>query len=120
MNKIQKISLGAMVALSVLMPVLAFALPVPTPPIASSPVTLAEIEERIRQVAQFLIIVGVILAVIFIIWGGLAYMFARGDDTKVKEARKRIWSGVIGAVIVLAVGVILQTLAALVTRTFFG
>ena len=82
--------------------------------------TLDKIQQLIETVANWLIIIGVVIAVIFIIWGGLKYMYARGDETKATEAKESIKSGIIGAVIVLGVGVILRTLAAVVTRTFFG
>ena len=106
--------------MALMMPVLVLALNAPVPPVGGTAVTLSEIEGRIRQVAQFVIIVSVILAVIFIIWGGIAYMTAGGDETKTKAATGRIWNGVIGAAVVLAVGVILQTLAGLITRNFFS
>ncbi len=109
-----------MMVMALLMPVLVLALVGPTPPVGGTPVTLSEIEARIRQIAQFIIIVSVILAVIFIIWGGIAYMTAGGDETRAGAAKTRIWNGVIGAAVVLAVGVILQTLAALITRSFFS
>lgn len=109
-----------MVVFALLIPVLVLALPVPTSPVGGSPITLSEIEARIRQIAQFIIVVSVILAVIFIIWGGITYMTAGGDETKAGAAKTRIWNGVIGAAVVLAVGVILQTLAALITRSFFS
>ena len=113
----------ALVSLSVavlLMPVLVLALATPTPPTAGTPVTLNEIEVLIRRVAQFLIIVSVIIAVIFIIWGGVMYMAARGNEEQATSAKTTIWNGVIGAAVVLGVGVILQTLAGLITRSFFA
>lgn len=120
MNKVQKIAYISVTAMVLLMPVFVLALTNPVPPLTGSAITLDEIKDRITQIATFLIIVGVILAVIFIIWGGIAYMFAGGDETKSGEAKARIWNGVIGAGVVLAVGVILQTLAGLIARTFFN
>ncbi|OGN02621.1 MAG: hypothetical protein A2655_02770 [Candidatus Yanofskybacteria bacterium RIFCSPHIGHO2_01_FULL_43_42] len=121
-KNISRTTLVALAIIAVLMPVLVLAgtLPTPTPPTTGSAITLLEIEELIRRIAQFLIIVSVILAVIFIIWGGVMYMAARGDDEKVKSAQSTIWNGVIGAAVVLGVGVILQTLAGLITRSFFA
>lgn len=113
----------AVLMLSVLaMPFFALALNEPTPPIGSegSGIDLAEIQSLIERIAQFLILVGVIVAVIFIIWGGITWMAAGGNDENVEKAKSRIKNGVIGAAIVLGVGVILQTVAKLVTRTFFG
>ena len=110
-----------MTALVLLVPVLVLAaLPNPTLPVTGSAITLQEIQDRIEQIARFLIIVGVILAVIFIIWGGIAYMFAGGDETKSTAAKDRIKNGIIGAAVVLAVGVILQTVAGLIARSFFN
>lgn len=82
--------------------------------------TLNKIKDVIQTVANWLIIVGVIIAVIYIIWGGVSYMAARGDPGKVKAATDAMKNGLIGAIIVLGVGVILRTLAAVVVRTFFG
>ena len=110
-----------MTALVLLMPVLVFAaLPEPVLPLGGGAVTLAEIQDRITQIAKFLILVGVVLAVIFIIWGGIAYMFAGGAEEKTTAAKERIKNGIIGAAVVLAVGVILQTVAGLIARSFFN
>ena len=83
-------------------------------------VTLGEVENVIRGIARFLVVITVIIAVIFIVWGGVMWMAARGDDEMAGRAKKTIINGIIGALVVLGVGVILQTLAAIVTRTFFG
>ena len=121
MNRSKKMGYILMTTLVLLMPVLVLAaLPNPVPPLTGQAVTLSEIEVRITDIARFLIIIGVVLAVIFIIWGGIAYMFAGGVEEKTTAAKDRIWNGIIGAAVVLAVGVILQTLAGLITRTFFS
>ncbi len=121
-KKTQKAVLISLAMVAVLMPVLVLAanLPVPVPPTAGTPVTLNEIETLIRRIAQFLIIVSVIVAVIFIIWGGVMYMAARGNEDQATAAKTTIFNGVIGAAVVLGVGVILQTLAGLITRSFFA
>ena len=120
MKNISKTTLVALAVIAVLMPVLVLAaLPTPTPPTAGQPITLVEIEALIKRIAQFLIIVSVIIAVIFIIWGGVMYMAARGNEDQATAAKTTIWNGVIGAAVVLGVGVILQTLAGLITRSFF-
>lgn len=121
MKKIQKVAYVSMMVMVLLMPVLVLAaLPNPTPPLTGGAVTLAEIQDRITTIARFLIVVGVVLAVIFIIWGGIAYMFAGGDEAKAGTAKTRIMNGIIGAAVVLAVGVILQTVAGLIARSFFN
>ena len=123
-NKVKKVLYGGAVAVALIVPILSMAavLPEPSNPITpgGTPLNLAEIERLIGRIAQFLIVAGVILAVIYIIWGGIAWMMAGGSDEKSKVAKQRIWNGVFGAAIVLAVGVILQTLAGLITRSFFS
>lgn len=83
------------------------------------PITLGEVEELIGTIANFLIIVGAVIAVIFIILAGLKYVTAGSDSGKVEEAKAMLKNGVIGAAIVLGIGVIMQTIAMLVTRDFF-
>lgn len=107
------------VALLVLMPVFVLAqLPTVSPPVVPG-TTLTEVENIIRRIAQFVLVIGVIAALIYIVLGGIEWMRAGGDDAKIKTAKTRIWSGVWGALVVIAVGLILQTLAGVVTRVFF-
>ena|SRR3989344_4275667 len=119
-KKLIRTVLFALTVMAVLTPALALALPTPTPPVTGTPITLVEIEALINRIAQFLIIVSIIIAVIFIIWGGILYMAARGDEAKADTAKTTIYNGIIGAAVVLGVGVILQTLAGLITRSFFA
>lgn len=120
MNKISKTTLATLAIVAVLMPVLVLAaLPTPTPPVTGEGIDLDEIEDLIQRIAQFLIVVSVIVAVIFIIWGGVMYMAARGNEEQATAAKTTIFNGIIGAAVVLGVGVILQTLAGLITRNFF-
>lgn len=122
MNKIRKISKWAVPIALTALPflVLAVVIPNPTNPIGGGAVTLTEIEDIIRGIARFLIIVSIVIAVIFIVLGGIMYMAARGNEEAVGKAQTTIKNGIIGAVVVLAVGVILQTLAGIVSRSFFG
>ena len=119
MNKIAKFASISAIAMLVLMPVFVLAqLPTVSPHIVPG-TDLAEIENILRRVAQFIIVFGIIVAVIFIILGGVKWMRAGGDQIKISEAKTQIWSGVWGSLVVLAVGLILQTLARVVTRVFF-
>ncbi len=83
------------------------------------PITLPEVDSLISQVAQFLLVVSVLIAVIMIVWSGITYMYAGADAAKVTEAQGRLKSAIIGAAIVLGVGVIIDTIAGIVTRGFF-
>ena len=117
MEKFKKIWRLAVPTALVSLPVLALA-DVDLP--AGTGLSLLGIQQIIETVANWLIIIGVFIAVIYIIWGGIQYMTARGDSAKATKAKDAIIHGVIGAAIVLGVGAILRTTAALVTRTFFG
>jgi len=83
------------------------------------PVTLDVLDYIIFRVSTFFITVSALLAVIFIIWAGVSYMYAGEDTTKVQTAQARLKSGIIGAAIVFGVGVIIQTIASVVTLDFF-
>jgi hypothetical protein len=116
-NTVAKVAIGTAMAL---MPVMVLAqLPTPTSPYAGQPITLADVQGLIETVARFLILISVIIAVIFIVWGGIMYMMAGDDAAKAGAAKSRIVNGIIGALVVLAVGLILQTLASLVNWTVF-
>ena len=86
---------------------------------AGKPITLPEVDSLIGRIAQFLVVTSVLIAVIMIVWSGITYMYAGSDATKVGEAQTRLKNAVIGAAIVLGVGVIIQTIAGIVTRDFF-
>lgn len=83
------------------------------------PITLDVLDYIIFRVSTFFISVSGVLALIFIIWAGVTYMYAGEDTTKVQAAQGRLRSGIIGAAIILGVGVIIQTIASVVTLDFF-
>lgn len=83
------------------------------------PITFNEIDYLISRVAIFVMFASVSLAIIFIVRAGITWMMAGADSKKVDDARAQLKSGIIGALIVLGVGVIINTLAAIVTREFF-
>jgi len=114
-SKAQKFAYGAAALSMLLIPALAFAqLSNPVPPVAGPSVNLVTIQNIIQRVAQFLITIALIIAVIFILWGGIMYMAAGSDEAKAGEAKSRITNGIIGAAVVLAVGLILSTLSTII------
>jgi hypothetical protein len=120
MLKYKQIAKVGVATAMALMPVIVLAqLPTPTSPYAGQPITLADVQGLIETVARFLIIVSVIIAVIFIIWGGIRYMMAGDDASAASAAKSTIVNGIFGALVVMAVGLILQTLASLVNWTQF-
>ncbi len=121
MNKLKASVKYIIPALTVLLPAIAFAtISNPTATLTGAPVTLTEIQGLIEGAARFLIIISIVIAVIFIVYGGIRWIAAGHNDEAVEKAKKIVWNGIIGALVVLAVGVILQTLAGVVTRSFFG
>jgi len=86
---------------------------------SGQPITLDVLDYVIFRVSTAFISVSVIFAMIFIIWSGITYMYAGADATKVTNAQNRLKSGIIGAAIILGVGVIIQTIASVVTLDFF-
>lgn len=116
MKKLAKISMISATTLALVMPILVLAdINDPIVPPSGPTLTLNRIETLMRSVGTWLIMAAIIIAVIMIVWGGISYMTTGSD-----EAKKRIYNGVIGAAVVLAVGLILRTLASVLTQTFFG
>ncbi len=58
-------------------------------------------------------LVGAVLAVmvIFLIWAGIKYFLAKGDETKVAEATKNLTWTLVGILVILATNVIIATVA---------
>lgn len=83
------------------------------------PITFDELDILIERIAVFVMITSVLLAVIFIVRAGITWMSAGADTKKVDDAKAQLKSGIIGALVVLGVGVIINTLLAIVTREFF-
>lgn len=82
--------------------------------------TQGEIQGLLVRFANFLIAAGVILAIITIVISGIMY-FKAGSDTEAKSAKGWLRNGIIGAIIILAVGVIILTIYNIVVnRSFFG
>ncbi|PIR42102.1 MAG: hypothetical protein COV30_00150 [Candidatus Yanofskybacteria bacterium CG10_big_fil_rev_8_21_14_0_10_37_15] len=83
------------------------------------PITFDELDILIQRVAQFILVISVVLAVIFIVRAGITWMSAGSDTKKVDNAKAQLRSAIIGAFVVLGVGVIINTIASIVTREFF-
>ncbi len=73
--------------------------------------SLKDILDFFNNIANWLYVIGFVLALVIIIVGGIQYMTAGGADEKVQKAKKTIITGLIGAAIILLAGIILDTLA---------
>ncbi len=122
MENFKKIAKIAIPVAALMLPFMSLAVTVVPPDVSTTgaPITLADMQNMITSIANFLIIVSVIVAVIFIIWGGIMVIASHGDPTRAKKGYDIIKNGVIGAAVVLGVGIILNTVKALLARTFFG
>jgi len=118
MGKLKKI-VPVLILVSLLaLPMVASAIRLPTlgdPGIRN----LSEIEGLIKTVSNFIIVVGIVIVVIAIVYAGIMYAIAGDDTTKQGKAKAWLWNGVIAALIVLGVGVLMNTASNVVTRTFF-
>lgn len=92
---------------------------IPTPPVAGQGLTLVVIGALIARVGSFLTTVGVLLAFIAVIISGIMYMKAGAEPTKIEKAKGWFKNALLGALIVLGVGVIVSTIANVVSRQFF-
>lgn len=121
METLKKVAKIAVPIALVAMPLLTLAaLPNPTTPVSGNALTLTEIQNIINTIATFLIVVSIVIAVIAIIWGAVVLITAGGSEERTKAGKSYIYKGIIGAAVVFAIGVILQTVSGLIARTFFG
>lgn len=121
MQKLVKYSAVIATVAAVLVPTMAFALVQPTVPIGNpgQAVTGSTISNLINTVVQYLLTISTVIAVGFIVYGGLLYMGVRGDDGK-KNAGPVLKNAIFGIAIVFAVGLILNTVARFVQTQSIG
>lgn len=84
-----------------------------------NPITYQRLTSLLDNTAKFLYMAGITLGVITLIVSGIMY-FAAGSDTKAEKAKGWFRNGVIGAFIILAVGVIIKTIQVIVEGRFFN
>lgn len=101
MKKITAITTGLLTPLAFALPAFANAI-VPCP---SGMGTICNIEGNqfgsvVSKGIQVLIIIAVIIAVLFLLWGGIKWILSGGDKAKVESARNTIIGGIVGLVLV--------------------
>ena len=82
-------------------------------------ITLYDVDSIVHIIAQFMIGISMVLAVIFIVLSGIITMTAQADPGRFSAGLLRLKHAAIGAGVVLATGVIINTVASLVDRSFF-
>jgi hypothetical protein len=76
--------------------------------------TLQNIVDILGEIRDFVLIVGIIFIVIMIVWAGIQYVTAGGDEEKQEAAKRKIVGALIGAAIILAAFALIATIRNLV------
>ena len=84
-----------------------------------NPITIDDISGLVGTIARFMIAISMVVAVIFIVLSGIMTMMAQADPGKFANGLLRLKHAIIGAMVILATGVIINTVAAIVDRSFF-
>lgn len=82
------------------------------------PLTYKGINALLDNTAKFLYTAGITLGVITLVVAGIMY-FAAGSDIEAKKAKGWFRNGIIGTFVILAIGVIIQTIKIIVEGGFF-
>jgi len=109
MDKIKKVIKAVIPVAALAVPFLAFGALPPVVIPGDAPVTVTKVLSIIQDVLDYLVVFGVVIGAIFVIYGGLVYMTARGDSKRADEAKLHIKHGFIGIVVVVGVYAIIAT-----------
>lgn len=74
----------------------------------------------IRFAINGLIIVGIVAALLFLLYGGIRWILSGGDKAKVDTARNTIVAAIVGLIIVILAWVIINTVVKLLTGCDLG
>lgn len=72
------------------------------------------------DIGNFLLAAGMVLAVMVIVLSGIKWVTAGADPKAAGEARSILMSGIWGVGIILGVGLIIKTIASIVSGDFFN
>lgn len=97
-KKIIKTAFYGMVLSFLVLPMVVAAA-VQTPP--STTLTIAQLYTSAVTLMNYVFTAGLALAIMLMVWGGISYMTAGGDDEKITTAKKRIIWGLVGAAIII-------------------
>lgn len=86
---------------------------------AGNAITLDDISGIAEVISRFMIVMSMVLAVIFIVLSGIMTMMAQADPGKFTSGLLRLKHAIYGVAVVLAAGVIINTVASIVDRSFF-
>jgi len=80
----------------------------------------SSIGDIISQLLPFVFTIAGMVALLFLIWGGIRYMTARGDPKAVDSARSTITSAIIGILIVLLSATLFFIIGSVLKINIFG
>lgn len=82
-------------------------------------VDLGTLDLLIFKLSLFIIRTSPVFAVIMIVYGGIVYASAGDNAPRVAKAKAILRNAIIGSLVIFGVGVIIQTIAGVVTGDFF-
>lgn len=68
------------------------------------------------SIRDFLLAVGIVFIIIFIVIGGINFVTAGGDEKKIETGKRMILWSVVGAAVILAAFIILNTIVEILKR----
>ena len=92
----------------------AFALSFPSFQFASS----SSVGNFVAVLLNWVVSIVGILAVVYLVYGGIAYLTSGGNEDRVKAAKNVILTAIIGLIIVVAAWLIVSTISKAVAPTF--
>ena len=79
---------------------------------------------HISQVPQFLVtllfVIGIVIAIVFLIYGGIKWILSGGDSKQVEGARSHIVAAIVGLIIVVGAFLILNVVFQVLTGNTFS
>jgi hypothetical protein len=81
---------------------------------------ITNISLLLNRAIRFAMVLAIILALIFIIWGGIQWIVSGGDKSANEAARNRIVAAIVGLIIVAASWAIMSLVAQFLGIDFFG
>ncbi len=122
MKKLKKIAPAILVAGLLLVPVIAMGavnIGGAENPVSGEGLTRGDVEDIIGNFANFIMTIGIALAIIAVVVGGIIFATAGDNEDRATRGKKWLWNGLIAALIIFAAGLLIDTMANIVARNFF-
>jgi hypothetical protein len=122
MKKVSQVAVGIASFLALAPKAFAeISVPFVAPPQGANLPSTADAVGRIPQfLITLLVVVGVIIAVVFLIYGGIKWILSGGDSKQVEGARNHIVAAIVGLIIVIGAFFILTVVFTIITGEAFN